>query len=506
MVAVLMRKRIDAPLFATEVAGCGLRRVMRAALIAIACGGVFVPATAFAGGYFIGPIGGKAIGRAGAFTAKANDLSAAFYNPAGFAHLGSTTLQLDNKFAYNDISFQREPFLNADATVTTFSKVENTNKFQPLDPLLGIGTTFGLRDFAFAFVAYANSGISSLQFPADGAQRYMMIERDAMFINYTANIAWKPISDFAIGVSAQAIVVPSLTYKLAINGEPGSFLSDPRPDQNEGDLISTIEATDMFTFNAIVGAWYRVSSSFELGLSGQVVPSKIEAEGPINLKFVDLAAAAQDAGTPALTDPFTYRESDPTKDANDITLTLPLPLTARLGGRYISRRADGTEAFDVELDVSYETWSSVDKLTMDSRGLVGNVTVSQFDVGVINVDKQWQDVFGVSLGGDFNVVPAFLDLRAGAYYETAVSKPDYANVDFVTGQQIGGTLGSTFSFGNLQLSLAYEYRFQPTQKTTIAQGKVRQISPLQPDNTLVVNAGSYDASAHCAAVGLNYKF
>jgi long-subunit fatty acid transport protein len=458
-----------------------------------------------AGGYYIGPIGAKAIGRGGAFTAKADDLSAAMYNPAGFTRIGSTSLQLDNKFSYNTITFDREAFINpSDGAVTNFARVENTNKFQPLDPLLGLSTTFGLPDWAFAFVVYANSGISSLKFPADGSQKYMMVDRDAMFINYALNVAWKPIEDLSLGVGLQAIVVPSLTYRMTINGTPANAFGAPtRPDANGGDLLSTIEATDMFTFNAIVGALYRVSPAFELGLSGQIIPSQIEAEGPIKLKFVDIVAARNAAGTDTLTDPVTMRGIEP---ADDVTLTLPLPMTARLGGRYINRRPDGSELFDIELDLSYETWSAVDKLMMDSHGLRGDATAAMFDVGVINVDKQWKDVIGVSLGGDYNAVPGFLDLRMGAYYETAVSDPAYSNVDFVTGQQIGVTLGTTLSFGQFQATLAYEYRAQPAVSTTLAQGQIRQVAPLRPNETLVVNAGTYYATAHSAALGLRYVF
>lgn len=456
-----------------------------------------------AGGYYIGPIGAKAIGRGGAFTAKADDLSAAMYNPAGFTRIGSTSLQLDNKFAYNTITFDRAPVPNSDGTSTTFARAENTNKFQPLDPLLGISTTFGLPDWAFALVGYANSGISSLAFPEAGSQKYMMIERDAMFINYALNVAWKPIEDLSIGVGLQAIVVPSLTYRLAINGSPGSAFVPTRPDANPGDMVSTIEATDMFTFNAILGALYRVSPSFELGLSGQVIPSQIEAEGPIKLQFVDITAARGAAGDDNLSEPVTFRGTDP---ADDVTLTLPLPMTARLGARYINRRADGSELFDIELDLSYETWSAVDKLTMDSRGLRGDATAAIFDVGVINVDKKWKDVIGVALGADINAVPGLLDLRLGAYYETAVSDPAYSNVDFVTGQQIGATVGTTLSFGQFQVSLAYEYRTQQPVTTTLAEGKIYQVAPLRPDERTVVNAGNYYATAHSAALGLRYVF
>lgn len=478
------------------------RRVAR--IIAVGLSVVGFGFRAYAGGYFLGPIGAQAMGRAGAFTAKADDLSAAFYNPAGFTRSGATRVQLDNKLAYNVVTFDREPYVNGDGTVTAFERAENVDRPQWLAPLAGVSTAFGLSDWAFALVAYANSGMSSLVFPEMGAQKYMMIEREALFINYTLNVAWQPIEDLSIGVGLQAVSVPRLTYRMVINGTPANAFAAPtRADTNDGDLMATIEASDLFTFNAMVGVSYRLSPAFELGLSGQIIPSRIEAEGPIGLRFVDLAAARSAANGNELSHPETFRGN---QTADDVTLTLPLPMTARVGARYVDRRRDGSERLDVELDVSYERWSAVDSLTMDSRGLRGDATAAIFDVGVIDVPKRWNDVFGVSLGADFNPLPAFLELRAGVYYETAVAEPAYTNVDFVTGSQVGATLGSTLTFDGFQVSVAYEFRAQPAVTTTLSEGEVTQVAPLRSDERLVVNAGTYKAIAHSAALGLRYVF
>ena len=65
--------------------------------------------------------------------------------------------------------------------------------------------------------------------------------------------------------------------------------------------------------------------------------------------------------------------------ANDVNITLPLPLNARVGARY--RGLAGTrEIFDVELDVEYETWSRVNEFTLDTHGLVADFQGANADL------------------------------------------------------------------------------------------------------------------------------
>ena len=61
------------------------------------------------GGYYSGVLGARASGRAGAFTAKADDLSAVSYNPAGLATLGTTLFEAGNQVSYNAYSYTRAP-------------------------------------------------------------------------------------------------------------------------------------------------------------------------------------------------------------------------------------------------------------------------------------------------------------------------------------------------------------------------------------------------------------
>src|SRR5688572_20963246 len=190
---------------------------------------VLLPSAAQAQGYFSGSKGARVAGRAGAFVAKADDLSAADINPAGFSRMPGWTLQLSNRFSYNSVSYQRDPTVDVaapgDPTVS-FRPVSNQSPLQAVDPLLG--ASFGIGDWGFALSAFAPPGIARLSFPVDvgmgntgaadspydAGQRYMMVARDAEILTYAASVAYKFKDLFGVGVSAQWVHVPKIEYSM----------------------------------------------------------------------------------------------------------------------------------------------------------------------------------------------------------------------------------------------------------------------------------------------------
>jgi hypothetical protein len=230
------------------------------------------------------------------------------------------------------------------------------------------------------------------------------------------------------------------------------------------DVQSRVKGSDFFTLNAILGAWVRPIKNLEIGLSGQILPSEIHTKSTLDVSLVN--------GSP--TDTITLKRNG--TPANDVSLTLPLPMTARLGARY--RHLDGErEVFDVELDGVYETWSRVGHFRLDSNHLIADYSGNPVPIGVIDINKSWQNTLGIHLGGDFAVVPKRLTVRAGAYYETPVSEPAYENIDFPQGPQFGGAVGASVYVGKLQISVAGEYRAQAQVYVSDSDSRVYQQTP-----------------------------
>src|SRR6185437_16914220 len=61
-----------------------------------------------------------------------------------------------------------------------------------------------------------------------------------------------------------------------------------------------------------------------------------------------------------------------------------------------------------------------------------------------DVPHNFKDVFGVRVGGDYNVIADKLAVRLGGYFETQAATEQYANVDFAGGARIGFAAGATY--------------------------------------------------------------
>jgi long-subunit fatty acid transport protein len=274
-------------------------------------------------------------------------------------------------------------------------------------------------------------------------------------------------------------------------------------------MKATMQGSSLFTFNAILGAWYRPTPSLMFGVSGQVVPANVVAKSTLTVTPLDSSYGAVTL----------LRNSRP---ASDVRVTLPMPLLARVGGRYVNR-VNNLERFDVELDVEYVTWSRVKRFTIDTDGLTANYAGRDVPINQLTIEKHWRDTLAVRLGGDYAVLPGRLTLRGGGYYETAVAKPAYANVDFPGAAQMGGALGASIFFRRFEVALAYMLKLQPGVSVSESDARVYQQVPASacaspytdPDvcnpNYLgqpapAINAGSYRASSHMLSLSVLYRY
>jgi len=427
-------------------------------------------------------------------------------------------VMVGNRVSYNGYSFTRAPTQDwgqvppdsASAPVVNFSKVNNQTPWQAAEPLALVASNLGLRDFGFALGAFPTPGASRLGYPDDGGQRYMMLAREAIIFNIAGSTAWKYHDVFGVGATLEWIMVPRLNYSLVIDSSP--FQQAANPVSSPLDMKAVTEGSDWFTFNAIIGAWYRPVPFLQFGAAAQVIPTQIKTNSTLKVTPVD----------PTMTEEVVLRREGFV--ANDVNVILPLPLSVRAGARYRGL-ATGFERFDVELDVEYETWSRVNNFTVDTRGLVAEFMGGSADLGQIKIAKAWRDTIAVKLGGDVAVIPGRLALRGGAFYETAVAPASHANIDFAGGAMFGGSVGGSLALGRrAELALAYQLRRQQTVTVSEADGRVYQQVPasacaMMPPYTSnvchpqfigqpapVVNAGTYDATFHYLTLALLLRF
>lgn len=487
---------------------------------AVALAGALGSAPVFAdGGYYTGPLGARAAGRGGSFVARADDVTAISVNPAGLANLRGTHLEIGNQVSYNGYSYTRAPTLdwgnaqNNMAPLVTFAKVSNGTPAQAADPFIGLSTDFGLPDWTFGVAAFAPPGIAQEQFPTTGGQNYMMVHREAIILDGALTAAWKYHDLFGLGVTAEWLPVPRLDYSLVINANP--FAGAANPVSSPLDLLADTKGSSWTTFNARLGTWVRPVPWLELAAAGQVVPTSFVVHSTLTATGLDPSV-----GQVLLTRNGTQ--------ASDVTITLPLPMMARGGARYIGLNEAGIERFDIEADVEYETWSRVNSFTLDTAGLMGQTASNMpVTIGRIVVPKSWRDTVSVKLGGDVAIVPDRWTVRGGVYYESAVASPAYANVDFSGGPQLGAALGGSFlshgSGDGWELAVTYQLRYQPSVSVSEADARVYQQVPGSSctapytDTTAcnshylgqpapAINAGTYTAASHLVSLAFLYRF
>jgi long-chain fatty acid transport protein len=467
-----------------------------------------------AGGFEIGDQGPRAAGRAGAFTVRADDPSAIDFNPAGLARLRGTRLFLADRLMFSNEEFRRARTLDWSDAVhgmprfVSFPAVRNATRTQWKGPFLAASTDFGLSDWGFAIGVYGPAGTIGQDFPLDGPQKYMLVDRQVEILYYTASVAWKYRDVFGIGASLQWVDLLSIRFDLVIDGNASPRLV--KPAGGRFDVLSRMRGSDRVGFTSIVGVWYRPIRGLEFAAAARILPVWFHAASrlsvqPLNLKLDEPPEITRD-GVPD----------------NKVTFSFVIPPRLRVGARYVFERGD-RELGDIELDLGYEAWSMLKQFTLDGEGLVTTVLGQRVPIGVIKVPRHWKDTWSARLGGDFHVVPDHLTLRAGFFYESAASDPAYTYIDLLAFHRFGPSAGFSFDWAGFDLSAAYTYVFQ--MPVVVSESESRQYqqapgSPCKPPYTdpnmcnshyfgmpaAPSNAGVYLSDYHLLSVGVQYRF
>jgi long-chain fatty acid transport protein len=213
-------------------------------------------------------------------------------------------------------------------------------------------------------------------------------------------------------------------------------------------------------------------------------------------------------------------------------MTVALPWQARVSARFALPRNRHPErdwqinyspmrddVFDVEVEGIFERSSNFDNLHLDLSNVTANgVTLMSRSVDIAH---NFRDVWGVRVGGDVNILPDRLAVRAGFSYETGAQTTQQANLDLASYDTFGLHLGASyrFHFGShysLTASLAYAHFFMAdqtstdgTQMTMGATGNTTQTlcdAPTGPGpGACNINRGTYSASVDTLSAGLSLR-
>jgi long-subunit fatty acid transport protein len=476
-----------------------MKKLMALGLAAAAVAG---PSLARAGGFEFPDNGTEALGRGGAFTAKASDATALEYNLAGLAQQRGWRLMFDSNLVFNTYDFQRAgSYPDANTASTPWGGV----RYPPVHnkhgvfyaPFVGLSTDFDRLDrWTFAIGLYGPSSVgqrdygTSVTLPggisAGAPSRYDVTKVDLLLAFPTLAGSVRITRWFDLGLALQVVygsfdvANASLVYgsnTLCLN------LEDQNCDSSTHITASTITAT------AKLGLMFHPVRGLHIG--ADVRPEvTVDAVG----------------GHAVATPPKEFGASFMIPPAGDIEFHTKLPWEARLGIRYAFKGADDFEHGDIELDGTYEAWHHAegdgDHIVIPNLGPLSNINP--------DITHHYQDTFSARLGGAYNLRVgrmAVLAFRLGGYFDSAATKYKDTRLDFDTMAKWGATAGIGATVRGITLNFAYAYVYEPDR--TVTNGDIRVINGVEGGGTTamgqdtpVFNNGHYHARNQIVSIGL----
>jgi long-chain fatty acid transport protein len=483
-----------------------------------------------AGGLTTADNGTRALGRGGAFTVKADDLSALYYNPAGLVHSpGRFTFLYNHNFVNLAASFRREAWDHDAGAPFDFAAggvpnpVSNSWGWFNKGGMLVAASDLGTRRAVVALGVYGPPSVGGVRFPADGAQKYLFVEHDVLMLYYTLAGALRLTETLAVGLALQWVDLPRNRYSLVVDGYNDSHY---RPFGSDQDLLATLDVSDRFSPTAIAGVWWRPHPAWEVALAGRLVPIWLRARG--HLSLAPLGALVQPEGGAVnyslLKCPAGGGTSGCVEGADGAGLRLVFPPTLRGGVRYRHLR-QGRELFDLELDLLYEAWSMLQRFDVSTDASHVRLTLRDGSsptrpIGSLDVEKRYRDTLALRLGGDLSLVPGWLTVRAGAYYESAAGRTALTNLDFLPLSSLGVGGGFSLAWRGLTVSGAYLHVFQERVVVSEEEAGILQARPAELCSTdpgfcdphypglaaPPVNSGTFDSRVDLLSLGASLTF
>lgn len=488
------------------------------ALIAAVAGAALVvcPSIVKAGGFDELPDqGAEALGRGAAFTAKADDTTAIYWNVAGLARQRGTKLAINANVHFNTFYFARAgQYADDSADPTTpwggepYPLVQDKNKSFLL-PMISVSSDFGLSERLTFGLGVFGPAATGRTFPIGlegkpAPSRYDFVQSSSSVLFPTVGAAYRVTRNIDVGLAGHLVLANlnemSISY-ADLGGGACKSAEDFRCDA-EGRLEAKGASAA-----ASVGVLARVTPAIQIGAQLRS-PTSVTAEGTVTTKLSSGAALP----------------------ANAATATLDLPWIMRAGVRYIG--LDKTfEKYDVELDGTYEGWGGAQGdgptvVTTDPTGATKDPTT-------IVSTHRWKNTFSVRAGGAYNLPlhdlmsgqrssagddstthddEGVLSVRAGFFYDSPTTDSAYTRLDTNTLAKIAATAGVGFKKSTFSVNLAYAAVLSLSR--TVTDGDIRPSNGAKQGaevdgegNPLpVVNNGEYRAFSHILSLGVEVNF
>lgn len=457
---------------------------------------VLTPSFAWAGGFEFPDNGTEALGRGGAFTAKADNGLAIEYNVAGLARQRGTHLLFDANLSFHTYEFQRSgvyPGNSGDANTPyagmPFPKVAN-NGGPFFAPFFAVSTDFGFFDrWTFAIGAYGPSAIGNRAYPTTvngmlpAPQRYDLTKANLLLVFPTIAASVRATRWMDLGLAVQ-VVYGNFDLGNVSEIDLGRGVC-PSPEYAPCDGATSIK-TDGVTATVEMGAMFHPVRGLHLGIN--VRPQ------------VDVNTTGTVTATPPKAQPIAISPARAEFQSH-------LPWVVRFGARYAFEDRNRFEHGDIEVDATYESWGQAEGKG-DTLTLPDGLAIFTYQNPAL-IQHNYQDTFSIRVGGQFNqpIPHGALHFRGGLYYDSNATRYKDTRLDFDTMQKYGFCAGLGFTIRGISFNLAYAYVYSPDRNVT--NGDVRLLNGVNLSTvdatgapTPVVNNGLYHANTQVVSFGL----
>ncbi len=474
-----------------------------------------------AGGIYLPDPGVVAQGRGCAYTATADELIGAFYNPAGLHDIDGFYVHVAGGLIARRVWFDREggenvykPFRD-DEDPSNPADIEAmlSRPFDPLDVttwqlIPELGLAYGLRkpDLTFGFIWYTPYS-SKNKYPADGIQRYTIIESSGWQIHWSLFASYKPLPFLSFGISGGPMLLRAWQWmKATANALASDSIGLVPNDENPlYDIDIEMEGTDWKPW-IIAGVmvtpapWLRVGAAFSPGFT---MRADTELSMAATMEVVE--------GYPLVID-----------TGDEVSMTVGLPPILRLGVAVAPH-----ERFEVELDLEIEGWSTVGELSLtgvdvdlsDVREQIEAMATGYSDdvsaiidemddawrgsdgSGTVDISREYRDAWSLRLGVEGAVAP-WLDLRCGGLFERSGMVDEYISVSEPNTDKVGLSVGASLGPPGFHVHVSWlHYVYAPLVITDGVEEQFTALPGIEPNN---VNNGSY--RSHADIIGLAISF
>ena len=472
--------------------------------------------TAEAAGYYTTDIGTRGMSRGGAYIAGNRDLSAQFYNPAALINLSGPQMFVNYSMVDQAVDFTRVDLDDSGKVEKTYDSVNNIADPMQI-PAFGVAHNFGLDNAMFA-LGMLPPFAPDMEYPADGAQRYTLIDSLIWEVSAGPSVAYRALPWLTVGGSVfwnlvraeQTLNANVCSAGTPAGAEPNSSCDNYAADQV--DLTVDLKMMDKSTITGNVGILIEPRDDLKIGLSLEP-PMEVVGEGSLSAEFSQNHWLTQ------------FLAETKTKDS-DVEVLLTMPLIARLGVAI-----NPLENLQIEVATVYERWQvteeiRVKKLKLDLQPV--NPLAAEGDPALdpIVVDDDvilpanYTDSFSYRVGTEYDIGQV-ASVRAGGWYEQSAIPPRTQGVNLIDGDKFGFGLGGSYHWKKrLSFDLGFAKSFisqREIRDSTVQQlqipleldlAKILANEPIEANliNADVVGNGDFAASTTMMSAGVTWYF